>query len=72
MIDEPRSFAVTLTEIGEPLGIAGAATRSCMCCGRVLGGMGGGGRCLCSDCLRRMDTGELALAIREFEREHAR
>lgn len=58
-----RHFRVTLEEAHEPKGIATAAIRSCMCCGTVLTGMGGGGNYLCQDCLNKMHTGEMAEAL---------
>jgi hypothetical protein len=62
-----KHFAVTLTLVECPQGWASASTQACMCCGRVLCGMGGGGNYLCEDCLCKMRTGEVANAMRLAE-----
>lgn len=58
-----RYYSVKLTEALEPIGIATAAIRSCMCCGIALSGMGGGGDFLCQDCLDKMRNGEMQEAL---------
>ena len=58
-----RHFKVKFEEAHEPKGIATAAIRSCMCCGRVICGMGGGGEYICIDCLDKMHKGDMAEAL---------
>ena len=54
-----RHFKVKFEEAYEPKGIATAAIRSCMCCGRIICGMGGGGDYICVDCLEKISSGEM-------------
>jgi hypothetical protein len=42
-------FRVTLEEAKDPVGMASASMRGCMCCGRDLSSMGGPGYWLCFD-----------------------
>lgn len=58
-----RHFRVVLEEAKEPTGYSTAAIRGCMCCGTMICGMGGGGDYLCQDCLKKMQTGEMAEAL---------
>jgi hypothetical protein len=63
-----RYFQVTMEEAKEPAGIASASARGCMCCGKVLSGMGGPGHWLCFDCLSSMELGDVASDLWQLER----
>lgn len=65
-----RHYAVQLKEAHEPRGLATACMRDCMCCGRVLSGMGGPGDYVCQECLNKMRSGEMAEALYLLARQH--
>lgn len=64
-----RHFRVNLVEAFEPMGMATAAIRGCMCCQMAICGMGGGGDYICSPCLDKIMNGEMSRAIFLLEKE---
>ena len=54
-----KHYRVFFEEAKEPEGITTACSRSCMCCGLVLCGMGGGAEHICQQCLDDLRMGDM-------------
>lgn len=70
MNEDERYYEVRLIETSnDPQAFITAAMCDCMCCGRVLSGMGGGGKFLCQKCLDKMHNGGMAEALYLLEKQ---
>lgn len=64
-----KYFRLDLTPIEDPKGMTTCAIRSCLCCCKILCGMGGGGEYLCEDCYHAMYSGKIRRALYFMERQ---
>lgn len=65
-----KHYLIKLEQASEPKGIATAAVRSCIACGTMLCGMGGGPIFICEHCWHKLESGQMQEYFRrELEKE---
>jgi len=60
-----KYYRLDILEAKDPTGMATAAIRSCICCGRILCGSGGGAEYICCDCYNLLYSGHIGALLRK-------